>query len=566
MISLGLAISLLSFASAFVSATPIHEDITDAAATANIAHLARRATSPLSAAQIASFRPYTVYAAIPGCGPASLLAWNCAKCSSNPEFTPVDAGGDGGLVQIWYVGYDAALDTVIVSFEGTDSQKIIPVIINADIILTPLDSTRFPGISSDIQTHNGFAIAQSLSAAPVLSAVKTTMSRFNTSHVTVVGNSLGAAIATISSIHLKLNLPSTTTFKLVAYGSPRVGNQAFADYVDAHFPGAVSRIVNNQFALEANHRNVNGMNPLRATSYIGLVTYTWDWVSNLTVEYEFLWKYPLCDISAAQALYLATRYSPFLCHAGHLAIINITEKHLPTIPEQLCRYWFFYSLVTVGWSYELLLMNLMLRVYALYQRDWKIMLLFFFLTFVKTANIVVSWFLFIPAFTYTPSCMPLVKAPIGWMALSATRGAGGACIPYAIAKFTYREYDEAKASRQFYLWNEAGRSGLLVCAFTLLCSVHFYPVTLAKIANCLPSYNIPTCHFFHFHSGALPSSPITYPVSSTHARFSAVVSSYKFSDGYLSFELDVHDSVWDAPTYEPEQDMAELANAERMGT
>lgn len=324
--------------------------------------------------------------------------------------------------------------------------------------------------------------------------------------------------------------------------------------------------VTSQFALEANHRNVNGMNPLRATSYIGLVTYTWDWVSNLTVEYEFLWKYPLCDISAAQALYLATRYSPFLCHAGHLAIINITEKHLPTIPEQLCRYWFFYSLVTVGWSYELLLMNLMLRVYALYQRDWKIMLLFFFLTFVKTANIVVSWFLFIPAFTYTPSCMPLVKAPIGWMALSAGLELVVQAVPVYLTLSRSSHIENTMRQRRVANFICGMRREGVVCwsvlsLFSAVC-----------ISILLRSRKSPTA-FLH----------ITYPlvisfISIVCCRLILQIQRRSDSEepqdgdhihsrtGYLSFELDVHDSVWDAPTYEPEQDMAELANAERMGT
>jgi predicted lipase len=48
----------------------------------------------------------------------------------------------------------------------------------------------------------------------------------------------------ISGIHLKTNLPSNITFKLVTYGCPRVGNQAFADYIDENFPGVVARIAN----------------------------------------------------------------------------------------------------------------------------------------------------------------------------------------------------------------------------------------------------------------------------------------------------------------------------------
>ena len=50
----------------------------------------------------------------------------------------------------------------------------------------------------------------------------------------MVGHSLGAALALLDAVFLPLHLPSSTSFKIIGYGMPRVGNQAFADYVDAH--------------------------------------------------------------------------------------------------------------------------------------------------------------------------------------------------------------------------------------------------------------------------------------------------------------------------------------------
>jgi predicted lipase len=60
------------------------------------------------------------------------------------------------------------------------------------------------------------------------------MSTYGTTSVTIVGHSLGAAISLIDSVYLPLWLPSSTTFKTVLYGLPRVGNQAFANYIDAN--------------------------------------------------------------------------------------------------------------------------------------------------------------------------------------------------------------------------------------------------------------------------------------------------------------------------------------------
>ncbi|KAF8075211.1 alpha beta-hydrolase, partial [Lyophyllum atratum] len=78
----------------------------------------------------------------------------------------------------------------------------------------------------------------------VLAAVKSALSTNGSKKVTIVGHSLGGAIALITSIYLPLHLPSGTIFRIITYGMPRVGNQAFADYIDAH--AAVTHINNKK--------------------------------------------------------------------------------------------------------------------------------------------------------------------------------------------------------------------------------------------------------------------------------------------------------------------------------
>lgn len=70
-------------------------------------------------------------------------------------------------------------------------------------------------------------------ATTILSAVENTLSSHSGASVTVVGHSLGAALALLDAVYLQLHLPSSTSLKIIGYGMPRVGNQAFADYVDA---------------------------------------------------------------------------------------------------------------------------------------------------------------------------------------------------------------------------------------------------------------------------------------------------------------------------------------------
>ncbi|KAF9224206.1 alpha/beta-hydrolase [Gyrodon lividus] len=195
----------------------------------------RRSTTALTRSQIDSYTPYTYYASAAFCTPAQTLAWNCGtNCAGNPTFEPVASGGDSYPVQYWFVGYDPALNTVIVSHQGSNPSHIFPLVTDADFFLTNLDSTLFPGLSSSIEVHSGFKDAQAKTATEVLSAVQTALSKYSTTSVTMVGHSLGAAITLLDSVYLPLHLPAGTTFKTIGYGLPRVGNQAFANYVDAN--------------------------------------------------------------------------------------------------------------------------------------------------------------------------------------------------------------------------------------------------------------------------------------------------------------------------------------------
>jgi len=96
-----------------------------------------------------------------------------------------------------------------------------------------LNPTLFPGISSSIEAHSGFANEQAKTATDILSAVQETIAAHGATQVTIVGHSLGAAIALLDGVYLPLHV-SDVSFRMIGYGLPRVGNQAFASYVDAH--------------------------------------------------------------------------------------------------------------------------------------------------------------------------------------------------------------------------------------------------------------------------------------------------------------------------------------------
>ncbi|KAK0240917.1 Alpha/Beta hydrolase protein [Armillaria nabsnona] len=200
--------------------------------------------STMGTAEIEAFKPYTYYAGAAYCNPSTTLNWTCGtNCEANPSFHPVASGGDGATVQYWYVGYDADLDTIIVGHQGTDIAKLLPVVTDVVFLLSPLDATLFPNVSSGVLVHSGFKQAHANTATLVLSAVTKAMSTYSTSTVTVVGHSLGAAIALLDGVFLNLQLPSASV-SVKGYGMPRVGNPQFADYVDQHL--SVSHVNNKK--------------------------------------------------------------------------------------------------------------------------------------------------------------------------------------------------------------------------------------------------------------------------------------------------------------------------------
>lgn len=191
--------------------------------------------STLSASSISHFRPYTYYAAAAYCEPDDLLTWSCgANCEHAGNFTPVAAGGDGNAVQHWFVGYDASVDSVIVGHQGTDPFKFLSVLTDLEAIQTPLP-VAFTGIPEGALVHKGFLDEHTITAPDVLAAVNTSLAKFSTNSVTIVGHSLGGALALLDGAYLRITLPSVNV-RVVSFGMPRVGNAEFATWIDQNLP------------------------------------------------------------------------------------------------------------------------------------------------------------------------------------------------------------------------------------------------------------------------------------------------------------------------------------------
>ena len=80
--------------------------------------------------------------------------------------------------------------------------------------------------------HQGMKRCKEGTINQVMNAVKSMKSKLPDYDIILTGHSLGAAVATLSAIDL---IKNGTSVSLYTFGSPRVGNKEFSDYVSSLF-------------------------------------------------------------------------------------------------------------------------------------------------------------------------------------------------------------------------------------------------------------------------------------------------------------------------------------------
>ncbi|KAK0212777.1 alpha beta-hydrolase [Desarmillaria ectypa] len=193
----------------------------------------RRSVTALSAVELASFAPYTQFARAAYCGSDALKDWSCGEaCDAVSDFEPTLVGGNGNDVQYFFVGYWPSEDAIVVGHEGTDPTQFESILTDIDVLQDNLDADLFPNVSSDVYVHGGFKDAHASTASEILTEVQSLIKSKGTSNLVFVGHSLGGALAELDGLFFALNIPSAT-IKVRTYGTPRVGNSAFAELIDS---------------------------------------------------------------------------------------------------------------------------------------------------------------------------------------------------------------------------------------------------------------------------------------------------------------------------------------------
>ena len=203
------------------------------------------ANASSAAARLATAAALARINSVAYCGRASVLAWNCSRCRASfaGAFDVEAAVYDAGWDLFAFAGYSKVLKAPVVAFKGTDSRSVYNWAENMRYWRSDLP-LPVPGADGAL-VHTGFYASWNSSAlAPnITAAAGRLVERFPGRPLFVVGHSLGAALATVAAVDIRARLEaerrrrsSEKNFRpldvrLVTFGSPRVGNAAFASFV-----------------------------------------------------------------------------------------------------------------------------------------------------------------------------------------------------------------------------------------------------------------------------------------------------------------------------------------------
>jgi len=125
-----------------------------------------------------------------------------------------------------YIAYNKDTNQIIIAFMGTEFLTY-NLITDLKYFLK-----SYPICKQDCEIHRGFMDHYKSFENDLIKHVVELNKDYPSASVIVTGHSLGGAIATLALIKLEVILPSDVSFTLITFGSPKVGNAAFAEYMN----------------------------------------------------------------------------------------------------------------------------------------------------------------------------------------------------------------------------------------------------------------------------------------------------------------------------------------------
>jgi len=206
------------------------------------------ATTSVSNATVTSdFLQPALFSRVAYCSSSAVQSFQCgAPCDAlGSNIDVLQVGGNDGTVPMYFIAHDPSTNTIVVAHQGTDPENLLSLLNDAEIGLVDLNTTRFTAASGKgIQVHEGFQDTFERTADGVLAGVQSGLASTGATNVLVTGHSLGAAVATMDAMFLTENLDSSISMTTSVFGLPRVGDQTWADFVDASLGTTLSHITN----------------------------------------------------------------------------------------------------------------------------------------------------------------------------------------------------------------------------------------------------------------------------------------------------------------------------------
>ncbi|KAF8628988.1 hypothetical protein AX15_003610 [Amanita polypyramis BW_CC] len=124
------------------------------------------------------------------------------------------------------------------------SASLVDFLLDAQLILAPFVVPVILPASPNpkIRVHTGFLISWCSIAPEVIELLIAQAHSHPHYDLVTVGHSLGGALATLAAVSLKLKFPDHKV-RTYSYGSPRVGNKEFADFINTNFGKDAFRVV-----------------------------------------------------------------------------------------------------------------------------------------------------------------------------------------------------------------------------------------------------------------------------------------------------------------------------------
>jgi predicted lipase len=165
------------------------------------------------------------------CTAAQLQAWDCGiACTAMPSVTNVSVLSNLATECQSYVAYSPAHNMIVWSFRGTD---------NADnwIVDLTMDKVAYGNATcGGCMVHKGFFESYTNMSLTQLPQVQALAAQYPTATILTTGHSLGAAQAQFAGIDVWNRVATQGRKVMYNFGTPRVGDAAFAAWAAALLP------------------------------------------------------------------------------------------------------------------------------------------------------------------------------------------------------------------------------------------------------------------------------------------------------------------------------------------